>query len=537
MLHKLLKAAKGRSSSRSAAKSAIEGCAIERMAAAYRQLVREGGQVDARSDPGAAACEVYLYAIDAAARAMGIRPTPRPYRKEFSVSYQAVFPDSGRHYRVDVLEASLSQDAAIWVNNVSFHFGAEVLVRAKMLQAAWVALGTQLSHLQVPCGSKAKVAQQALVLALEVFDEAWARFEHVYIKELIAIEDQARQPVLDVVEQERKLQFLEEGLGRGGDSQPMMNVPEYRQEQRRLVACMSRLNWLANGKVKDGRGLCPEVLESAHEVLQQCEAGGLGGRWAGSGAAEDACRAARVLAQDILKSYAAMRVYLRRVGACLERVDPHLCSNAGLVARLVDLQETWEVGTLYVSNPKMLHAVCDLVAEVRAVQRLAPALAAMCEDCDAELFLVLPRIIVLAFAADPTAKRTALLSSLLPHRFAGAGGDEPCPELASFVEEFRQTRQSLIRSQSGKEPAAAAEAAWAVIVRRAIEGANMGADAYKPFDSQAASHVESLMRSLEVWSLELQRRTPEDWNRFSAVLVECLEGGRRRPPSPKGFQV
>jgi len=161
----------------------------------------------------------------------------------------------------------------------------------------------------------------------------------------------------------------------------------------------------------------------------------------------------------------------------------------------------------------------------------------MCEDCDAELFLVLPRIIVLAFAADPTAKRTALLSSLLPHRFAGAGGDEPCPELASFVEEFRQTRQSLIRSQSGKEPAAAAEAAWAVIVRRAIEGANMGADAYKPFDSQAASHVESLMRSLEVWSLELQRRTPEDWNRFSAVLVECLEGGRRRPPSPKGFQV
>merc|ERR1719464_2465584 len=120
---------------------------------------------------------------------------------------------------------------------------------------------------------------------------------------------------------------------------------------------------------------------------------------------------------DVLASYDAMRAYLSEVGTCIERVDPHLCNNVGLVARLVDWEESWEVGARYVQHAKLLNAVCDLVAEIRVAQRLVPALTAMCDECDVELFMVLPRIIWLRFLASPL-QLLELLRSLLPHRFA-----------------------------------------------------------------------------------------------------------------------
>lgn len=40
----------------------------------------------------------------------------------------------------------------------------------------------------------------------------------------------------------------------------------------------------------------------------------------------------------------------------------------------------WEVGTRYVQHESLLGAICDIVAELRIAQRLAPSLAQMCED-------------------------------------------------------------------------------------------------------------------------------------------------------------
>merc|ERR1719379_2435780 len=114
-----------------------------------------------------------------------------------------------------------------------------------------------------------------------------------------------------------------------------------------------------------------------------------------------------------------MRTYFREVARCLERVDPHLSSNVGLVSRLVDWEESWEVGLRYVQHSRLLHAVCDVVSEIRQAQRLVPALTSMCEDCDVELFLVLPRIIWLRFLAEPS-NLTPLLKNLLPHKFSEA---------------------------------------------------------------------------------------------------------------------
>ena len=38
------------------------------------------------------------------------------YRSSFTINYRALFPDESRNYRVDILEASVEQNAVIWVS-------------------------------------------------------------------------------------------------------------------------------------------------------------------------------------------------------------------------------------------------------------------------------------------------------------------------------------------------------------------------------------------------------------------------------------
>eukprot|EP00421_Protoceratium_reticulatum_P022932 CAMPEP_0168384614 /NCGR_PEP_ID=MMETSP0228-20121227/14501_1 /TAXON_ID=133427 /ORGANISM="Protoceratium reticulatum, Strain CCCM 535 (=CCMP 1889)" /LENGTH=425 /DNA_ID=CAMNT_0008397785 /DNA_START=57 /DNA_END=1331 /DNA_ORIENTATION=+ len=408
-----------------------EATAIERLIAAQQQLLLDEGRLDMKSEAGYAACAAMLASLEAAAQVLGLETAPRSYRARFSANYQALFPDEERHYRVDVLEASADQDPAIWVNGDKFEFSADATCHAQQLQHAWSALCMHLDLWEQSASRlELRPSQRDLAACLDTLDHAWADFEQQYICELIAIESKARRLIVQAVEQERKLQLLEQSLRPVASRHVLSEIPEYRQEQTRLVACIARLNAVANVTRKGRDDLGVEILESANAALRRCDAGELGGRGAGSSCARYACGAARVLAQDVVGSFAAMRSYLQKVARCLERVDPHLCNNQGLVTRLVDWEESWEVGSRYVLRPAMLDAVCDLIAEVRAAQQLAPALASMCEDCDVELFLVLPRIIVLCFAAEPGASRRELVRTLLPHRFAG---QEPCRELLELA--------------------------------------------------------------------------------------------------------
>ena len=64
----------------------------------------------------------------------------------------------------------------------------------------------------------------------------------------------------------------------------------------------------------------------------------------------------------MVESFAAMRRYLREVEPRLELLDAQLRNNAGLVSRLEDFEESWEVGVRYVQNPRLLDAICDIVA-------------------------------------------------------------------------------------------------------------------------------------------------------------------------------
>mmetsp|Transcript_24641 Transcript_24641/g.79728 ORF Transcript_24641/g.79728 Transcript_24641/m.79728 type:complete len:521 (-) Transcript_24641:131-1693(-) len=504
-----------------------EQVAIEKLISTRWRLLMDGDRVNTKSEDGSNACAAYLEAVDVAADTLRLDKAPRTYRENFTINYRALFPDQARNYRVDVLEAGFEQYATIWVNGDKFEFSAEAMRRAEALQRAWWELGAVLERWsqasRQPQWSQ-RPARSELRTALVALDFAWASFEHKYIAELIDIEEKARRLIVHAIEHERMAAKIEEEIhepeGDGGEA--LMQSPIYAEAQKKLVGSIGHLNSVANTRRKGRDDLSREVLFDAMATLRRCDIA------EHSGESTERLIAARILATDVVESFQAMRDYLREVEHCLERVDPHLCNNSGLVARLADWEESWEMGTRYMQHEKLLNAVCDLVAEIRRAQRVAPALTAMCEECDVELFLVLPRMIWLRFLAEPQ-QHAELLRSLLPHRFpkspeAKAQWDA---EVEAFLEKYRATQRLLI----GRAKAADKEQeAWEALVQRVVSGD-------RSIDSaEAEVALEDLMHSLEPWSIELQRHCPEDWNQCSAILVQCLTRASEKP-KPGPFRV
>lgn len=341
---------------------------LTRLMTNYKKLIHEEGYIDTKSDAGFNATAVFLESLEATARAMRLEPANRSYRSSFTINYRALFPDESRNYRVDILEASVEQNAVIWVNGDKFEFSQEAMQCAEDLQRAWSELCALLERWKA--GDPGDKPQRTeMRTSLVTLDVAWAAFEKKYISELIAIEDQARKLIVQAVDCEKRLRDLE---AKYGETEALLVRSEYQAEQRRLVGSISYLNSVANFRRKGRDDLPADVLFDAVRTIQRCDLAEKNGQ------STELSAAARTLCGDVVESFVAMRLYLREIGKCLERVDPHLCNNAGLVTRLVDWEESWEVGARYVQNELLLNGICDLVAEIRLAQHVAPSLRDMC---------------------------------------------------------------------------------------------------------------------------------------------------------------
>jgi len=508
--------------------NSAEEASVNRLAAASRHAAG----LDIKSAAGVDSCAAYLVAVEATARQLQIPPAPRTYRANFPLNYRSLFPSEARSYRADVLEASLEHYNVIWVNGEKFEFTAEATRRAEELQVAWIDLGTVLerwSRARSASGreqqsprSGGRPTRSELTPVLKALDNAWARFEERYISELVEIEAKARSHIVLAIELERRLQQLESQHG-----EDAWELQEYRQVQHALVAAVTRLNSVANVNRKGRDDLRVEVLVEARAALKQCNQEVLRSIAIGNSNNANILSAAKVLSTDVVESFNAMRQYLLEVASCLERVDPHLGNNGGLVSRLVDWEESWEVGTAYLQQKRALHALCDAVAEIHRIQAFAPKLADMCEECDVELFMVLPRLMWLRFLAEPQ-QQIPLLARLLPHRFGAPNSTAPTlgPELLSFAEKYASVEWALASMMAGPIVDRASDSRK-LLVKRVVNGCDDDVAAIyvgvpPAHIDEAQSQVDSLMHDLEAWSIELQRHCPEDWNQYSAVLVHCL---------------
>lgn len=180
----------------------------------------------------------------------------------------------------------------------------------------------------------------------------------------------------------------------------------------------------------------------------------------------------------------------------------------------------------------MLDTLASLVQELKNAGQKFPRLSEMMETNDAELFLVLPRLVWLHFLDQQSAGEcresdkpcgyaaSAIVKQLLPHRFT----DDYDQQLAHFMELFSTTKQML-----DLLPACGEGRHSLLLWNRAVEGGPSQGNEFVSRLEEAMKQrpnvtlaVEEHMRELERWSMELQRHCAGDWNRLSEILLQCL---------------
>eukprot|EP00438_Fugacium_kawagutii_P025528 Skav228455 [mRNA] locus=scaffold1058:204169:216090:- [translate_table: standard] len=221
---------------------------LTRLMTNYKKLIHEEGYIDTKTDAGFNATAVFLESLEATARAMRLEPANRSYRSGFTINYRALFPDESRNYRVDILEASVEQNAVIWVNGDKFEFSQEAMQCAEDLQRAWSELCGLLERWKG--GDPGDRPQRTeMRTSLVTLDVAWASFEKKYIGELIAIEDKARKLIVQAVDSEKRLKDLE---AKFGETEALLARPEYQAEQRR--AALPERTWDVHNEAPSGNG-------------------------------------------------------------------------------------------------------------------------------------------------------------------------------------------------------------------------------------------------------------------------------------------
>lgn len=491
--------------------------AVSRLAFDFGQLrLDDEGVVDISSDFGCNAAMFFLQSLAEAAEELGLEPASRSHRAQFTTRYRARFPDESRDYHIDILEASLEGNAVVWLNGDKFELSMETLAGGETLKWRWTELTDTLSS-----WNNTESQQAQLRSTLEALDTAWAAFENMYISELGNIEATYIKLIEVAIEYEQKLEDLEAKHSH----QTVVCIPEYMDTQRSLVHSMAHLNSLANSHQEGRDQLSAEILWDAVKTIQSSQEAEQTGD-------SPKLRAARCLCEDVVDSFLAFRKYLREVSTLLGQVNPHLCSNVGLVERLADWKESWEVCQNYVQNEMVFNGMCDLVVGIRLIQQIVPDFRLVCKDCDVEFARVLPSILWLRGLAHP-AVQLHVWRSLLPHRFASTHQSGMhsqvqwlChPELAAFVVQFHRTFD-LLESDPLLVGRTFGRCAWEVLVKRAIRGPESREDTYSLLSpsirSQAEQEVENFMNAMEGWNKEIQAHCAENWNRFVCVLLSVM---------------
>jgi len=479
---------------------------IDELALSHHGLrMNRRGDLDTESDAGKACCAKFLGLLAVAAAKLGAEGADRYYRKGFTMNYLTLFPDSARRYRVDILESSLECQDCFWVNGDHYKLCEKVLHAAGSLANVWRELGDMLAS-WLRQGNRCQIPFVKELLGK--LDHAWAHFEHSYICELIKIEEKARRIVLEVIELDWKLCCTEAAFGEVSQ--------ESRQARMQLSSVLAHINSTANTRRKGRTDLRSDILDRAVEICSTTS---------------DKSDAGYVVAKSVVDAFHALRRYFQQAERCLEMINPYLENNAGLVASLVEYEKSWEVAARYLGEASSLSTLRLTVSRLQVLRLSEPAFDAMCEDCDAELFMVLPRLMWLFFVQNP-AQHAAMISGMLPDCFTLVDATlEPDAKLERFVQRFHLLAYSL-SEQACRIPGSiwlansvpGRDSYEEIVVARPIRGAESEGDS----SSLGALLVESLrgfMRELEGWSMQLQRHCPDDWNRCSAVLLRCLSQG------------
>eukprot|EP00913_Durusdinium_trenchii_P012672 g11899.t1 len=164
-----------------------------------------------------------------------------------------------------------------------------------------------------------------------------------------------------------------------------------------------------------------------------------------------------------------------------------------------------------------------LLFTVICVEGISSSIGSAGEECDVDLFLVMPRVIWLRGLSKPP-QQIQVFKSLLPHRFHDPSlvgeswnVDE---ELGNFVLFFRHVNSTLMSNWRAE-----------ILVKRVVlgDGDAEKEEIYGSLSSTSREQAESAVEELTTMGKSFcTGHCAEDWNQFAGILIQCLSGERKK---------
>eukprot|EP00930_Biecheleria_cincta_P094963 TRINITY_DN8678_c0_g1_i1.p1 TRINITY_DN8678_c0_g1~~TRINITY_DN8678_c0_g1_i1.p1 ORF type:complete len:575 (-),score=98.28 TRINITY_DN8678_c0_g1_i1:24-1703(-) len=498
---------------------------------------------------------------------LGIQAASRSYRNDFAHRHRAILEGADTWYLPELYEVCMSEDPQVIINGTVYHLrGGNITNQSDVLRRCL----TKLFHM-LECWNPvtAKEASPDLRSTLIKLDSAWADFELYYVLELMAIEAQARQPILTAVSLELELHNLEcledpgtsisdaatilnvltfddkNTLDGSGQQVSLTSVPKQHQSAVAHSSCSLRhqafetVGSLSKERqsLEDGSPSAAQspftgqITEVHFPDLRNCPLASMHRRtcardihWlAGSATAFGTSSTRRRALQSLVAQVASLNACANIRGKGRQDLTFEVLEAAADVFLFPETSTgiTLKEHSFIRASSAARHLLAARVLDGFLGLRNYLAEIADCADTlDAQLSnndaLVERLLVLLCGLLEPS--QAVLIENLLPHHFVSNAEDQTiitlrAVRLSSEMMDLAKGLDAALSAISVSRPSTA----WEVLVRSAVAG--LGSTNSLEFDSS----VDCFLHRLEAVSMELQRAAPEAWNCCCSVLVQCVE--------------
>jgi len=302
----------------------------------------------------------------------------------------------------------------------------------------------------------------------------------------MVIEKDARSRIVNAIELEKQIHSFE--IRERLKGKVVLNCEAYNELRRKFVELCGNINSVTNPEGKGRDDLTVDILIAAEGISRRVS--------------NLQSRAVRKLAEQIRKSFAELRVLLRKYQENIELVDPQLKNNQELVDALVNFENSWGKGKEFFLSGKMCGMLIYFSQLIEGVAEKYKDIQEKIEAADTDIFVMLPCLVVLS-SLDGDNK--GICDHYYPN-IQNPGAEQE--EFKALKERYQVLKK---KSKDGYE--------FYNIVEKAVLEKDIISKCVKEHNVDR-KEITQLAHRIKRIGIEMQRYKPSEWN----ALMETAMG-------------
>jgi len=209
-------------------------------------------------------------------------------------------------------------------------------------------------------------------------------------------------------------------------------------------------------------------------------------------------KSVRLLAEKIKQSFLHIRKLLQRYEENLDKVDPQLKNNKGLVKVLEEFENYWEKGKNFFLNSKKCHQLVHFSQIIESVCEKFSDFKTKIESMDSEIFILIPCLLLLNALEGDDRK---LCQSYYPELLSDSVNGKLYKEIKQKYEHVKFISTDPFNLYNNIE-------------RFIMEKSNISKNL-----KMKKEDIEELVHSIKILALNMQRFNPLEWNSMLEIVI------------------